>query len=254
MQAPTPDKGGIGWQSPSRTFAKPDFKASRPFAPSSSSASRFGSQQPLKQWSNGVSRETSRQDSFGHDNTSYGTSDVEEEATQTTAPTHERPQYARAESRTIVLRNLSDRVGHKDLVDCIRGGAVLDIFLRSNDRSASISFVEGSAAQAFLNYAKRNDIYLHGKRVRLPYLGEGLELTASRSNLVGTTDSSSCLVRPFQHIAVTSACAVLVCIMLTMPRPCRWKSRLWSYSKSCHPKRKSQCHRGSTQKRLGSHS
>lgn len=38
----------------------------------------------------------------------------------------------------------------------------MDIFLR-HDRSATISFVEG--ASEFLAYAKRNDIYLHMKRV-----------------------------------------------------------------------------------------
>lgn len=78
-------------------------------------------------------------------------------------------QYARAENRTLIVKNLSDRATHKDIVDIIRGGAVLDIFLRANERSASVSFVEGSAAQDFLNYTKRNDIYIHGKRVILPY-------------------------------------------------------------------------------------
>lgn len=77
----------------------------------------------------------------------------------------EKLQYARAENRTLIIKNLSDRATHKDIVDIIRGGAVLDIFLRANERSASVSFVEGSAAQDFLSYTKRNDIYIHGKRV-----------------------------------------------------------------------------------------
>lgn len=75
--------------------------------------------------------------------------------------------YAKSEQRTICLRNLSDRSTHKDIVDVIRGGALLDIYLRASDRSASVSFVEGSAAQAFMYHAKRNDIYIHGKRVCL---------------------------------------------------------------------------------------
>ena len=82
-------------------------------------------------------------------------------------PNPEKQHYARNEQRTILIKNLSDRVTHKDIVDIVRGGAVLDIYLRSNDRSASLSFVEGAAAQAFMNYAKRNDIYIHGKRVSL---------------------------------------------------------------------------------------
>lgn len=82
-------------------------------------------------------------------------------------PTSEKQLYARNEQRTLLIKNLSDRVTHKDVVDVVRGGALLDVYLRSNDRSASVSFVEGAAAQAFLAYAKRNDIYIHGKRVSL---------------------------------------------------------------------------------------
>ena len=44
----------------------------------------------------------------------------------------------------------------------IRGGRLLDIFLRS-DRSATVSFIEGAAE--FLEYVRRNDIYLNAKRV-----------------------------------------------------------------------------------------
>lgn len=66
------------------------------------------------------------------------------------------------DQRTLLITGLSDRITHKDLAGVIRGGRLLDIFLR-NDRSASISFVEGAAE--FLSYAKRTDIYVHMKRV-----------------------------------------------------------------------------------------
>ncbi|CAN9182892.1 unnamed protein product [Alternaria alternata] len=67
------------------------------------------------------------------------------------------------DQRTVLITNLSERTTHKDLAGIVRGGRLLDIFLR-NDRSATISFVEGAAD--FLAYAKRNDIYLHMKRFR----------------------------------------------------------------------------------------
>lgn len=102
--------------------------------------------------------------SFGQDDGSFP-SDPEKEEQHSSVTKTEKPQYARAEQRTILAKNLADRTTHKDIVENIRGGAVLDIFLRANDRSASISFVEGAAAQSFMNYAKRNDIYIHGKRV-----------------------------------------------------------------------------------------
>ena len=74
-----------------------------------------------------------------------------------------RAPFPRNDQRTILITNLSDRTTHKDLVDIIRGGRLLDLYLR-NDRTATVSFVEGAAD--FLAYAKRNDFYMHGKRVR----------------------------------------------------------------------------------------
>ena len=68
------------------------------------------------------------------------------------------------EQRSVSLKWLSDRVTHGDIVKVVRGGALLDVYLRK-DRTASVSFVEPSAAQAFLAHAKRHDIYLCGKRV-----------------------------------------------------------------------------------------
>lgn len=66
------------------------------------------------------------------------------------------------DQRTIFVANLAERTTHKDITEVIRGGRLLDIFLR-NDRSATVSFVEGAAD--FLAFVKRNDVYLHGKRV-----------------------------------------------------------------------------------------
>ena len=105
-----------------------------------------------------------RQYSFVQDDSSF-LSEPEKEDQYLSTPRIQKQQYARAEQRTILIKNLSDRTTHKDITDVIRGGAVLDIFLRSNERSASVSFLEGSAAQDFMNYVRRNDVYIHGKRV-----------------------------------------------------------------------------------------
>jgi hypothetical protein len=92
--------------------------------------------------------------------------DLDKEEGNVAIPKVERKRYAREEQRTILAKNLSDRTTHQDIVQVARGGLVLDVFLRMNERSASISFVEGAAAQNFMNYVKRNDVYIHGKRVR----------------------------------------------------------------------------------------
>jgi len=112
---------------------------------------------------------TNRQTSFGNDDTSF-LSDVDKDdqySANLEVPRSEKQHYGRNEQRTVVIKNLSDRTTHKDLAEVIRGGALLDIYLRSHDRIASVSFLEGAAAQDFVNYAKRNDIYINGKRVSL---------------------------------------------------------------------------------------
>ena len=107
-----------------------------------------------------------RQYSFGRDDNSHP-SELDRDDPASTRQRSERQQYARSEQRTIVAQNLSTRTTQKDLLQIIRGGTILDIFLRTNERSASISFLEGSAAQEFMNYVKRSDVYIHGKRVSL---------------------------------------------------------------------------------------
>lgn len=68
------------------------------------------------------------------------------------------------DQRTVLIANLSERTTHKDLAGIVRGGRLLDIFIR-NDRTATVSFVEGAAE--FLAYFKRTDMYLHTKRVSI---------------------------------------------------------------------------------------
>lgn len=67
--------------------------------------------------------------------------------------------------RTILVRNLPDRVTHRDIVQAMRGGALLHIYLRAREHSANISFVEESDAQEFLKHAKAHGLYIAGKRV-----------------------------------------------------------------------------------------
>lgn len=67
--------------------------------------------------------------------------------------------------RTISIRNLPDRVTHEDIVDAVRGGALLHVYVRPWDRFADISFVDESAAHEFLRHTKLHGLNIAGKRV-----------------------------------------------------------------------------------------
>lgn len=102
-------------------------------------------------------------------------------------------QESVADNRTIVLKGIPDRATHADVVSIIRGGTLVDVFVRSRERTASISFVDSKAAQEFLVYAKRQHLCILDKPVSLNharFYGNGL--SSSRLKLLGATASSCC--------------------------------------------------------------
>ena len=76
-----------------------------------------------------------------------------------------RQQYNKFAKRTILIDNLLEGTTHSDIVDAVRGGLLLDIYLRPYDRTACVSFLEEAHANEFFRYVKRNDLYIRGKRV-----------------------------------------------------------------------------------------
>jgi hypothetical protein len=84
-------------------------------------------------------------------------------------PRFQRQQYDKFAKRTILLANLPEGVTHTDIADVVRGGMLLDIYVRTHDRTASVSFLEEAAAHNFFRHVKRHDLYIRGKRVRTNY-------------------------------------------------------------------------------------
>ncbi|KAH7321930.1 hypothetical protein BKA65DRAFT_513285 [Rhexocercosporidium sp. MPI-PUGE-AT-0058] len=82
-------------------------------------------------------------------------------------PRSQRQQFDKFAKRTILLSNLPDGTTHADITEVVRGGILLDLYVRANDRNASVSFLEESAAQEFFRYVKRHDLYIRGKRVEI---------------------------------------------------------------------------------------
>lgn len=47
----------------------------------------------------------------------------------------------------------------------MRGGMLLDIFLRAHERTATISFLHALDARRFFEHVRKNDLYIKNKRV-----------------------------------------------------------------------------------------
>ena len=77
----------------------------------------------------------------------------------------QRQQFERQCSRTIQLSNLAEGTSHADITNAVRGGMLLDVFLRSHDRSATVSFLQSADARKFFDHVRRHDLYIKNKRV-----------------------------------------------------------------------------------------
>lgn len=76
------------------------------------------------------------------------------------------PQFDKQCTRTVLLSNLPEGTTHADVTDAIRGGILLDIFLRSHDRCVAVSFLHSADARAFFDHVRKHDLYIKNKRVR----------------------------------------------------------------------------------------
>ncbi|KAL1986854.1 hypothetical protein VTN96DRAFT_5507 [Rasamsonia emersonii] len=156
-------------------------------------------------------RRASPNDCSLDDDNEYIFSDGKEDDSQPTESGKAPP--GQSEQRTVEIRGLPERATHRDVTNAVRGGALLEIYLRPYDHSARVSFVEPSAAQEFLNYAKRQDVYVHGKRVEVswsdrqfylrPYIKQNTDHGASRNLMIRRVHpniSASLIREHLEHI------------------------------------------------------
>ena len=67
--------------------------------------------------------------------------------------------------RSITLSGLPALTSLKEIVNIIRGGAILNIHGRPDGRVAFATFVDPSAAEAFIDYAQKTPLSISGKNV-----------------------------------------------------------------------------------------
>lgn len=73
----------------------------------------------------------------------------------------QQPRKGPRQDHTLLLSPLPDGTSHKEITNIVRGGRLLQIWIRTKERSACVTFAEGAAA--FLAYSKRNPPTIRGK-------------------------------------------------------------------------------------------
>ncbi|KAG0127693.1 hypothetical protein HOY82DRAFT_613093 [Tuber indicum] len=74
-----------------------------------------------------------------------------------------------AGNRTLFFSRLPEKVTYTSFLGAIRGGMVVDAWMKPGDHCGSISFLHSQSAEAFYRYAKKNDVYIDGRRVNVEW-------------------------------------------------------------------------------------
>ncbi|KAL2146047.1 hypothetical protein VTI28DRAFT_5386 [Corynascus sepedonium] len=111
----------------------------------------------------------------------------------------QRPQFERQCARTLLLSNLAEGTTHADIVNAVRCGMLLDIFLRSHDRSATVSFLNSEDAKKFYDHVRRHDLYIRNKRVEVKWHDRQFVLPGHVANKIGMGASRNLVIQEYDN-------------------------------------------------------
>jgi hypothetical protein len=75
------------------------------------------------------------------------------------------PEPAFDAMRTICISNLAPDTTHSDITSVIRGGLILDLYVRYRENWAAVSFYSEHDARAFFDYVQKHGLYVKQKQV-----------------------------------------------------------------------------------------
>lgn len=108
---------------------------------------------------------------------------------------YQRPQFDKFAHRTIILGHLADGVTHLDITEAVRGGVLLDVFVRANDRTATVSFLNSADAKAFYDHVRRHDLYIKNKRVEIRWADRHFILPGYIANKISSGATRNLVIR-----------------------------------------------------------
>ncbi|KAI1132940.1 hypothetical protein F5Y10DRAFT_229759 [Nemania abortiva] len=105
------------------------------------------------------------------------------------------PLYARMCKRTVTLCGLPPFTTLGDVTGVVRGGQLLDVFLRNVEHTASVSFVREDDATRFYEHARKNDIYIKNKRVFIKWADRHFILPGHVANKIAAGATRNLIIR-----------------------------------------------------------
>ncbi|KAJ4292157.1 hypothetical protein N0V88_005785 [Collariella sp. IMI 366227] len=114
-------------------------------------------------------------------------------------PQDQRPHFEKQCARTLQLSNLADGTTHADITNAVRGGMLLDIFLRGHERSATISFLNSADARKFFDHVRRHDLYIKNKRVEVKWHDRQFVLPGHVANKMAMGASRNLVIKGYDN-------------------------------------------------------
>ncbi|KAK0646128.1 hypothetical protein B0T16DRAFT_412697 [Cercophora newfieldiana] len=114
-----------------------------------------------------------------------------------TKPQPNRPQFDRESTRTVLLMNLPEGTTHADITNAVRGGMLLDVFLRTNERSAAVSFLYAAEARGFFDHVRKHDLYIKNKRIEIKWSDRQFTLPGHVASHIGKGASRNLVVHRY---------------------------------------------------------
>ncbi|PHH61053.1 hypothetical protein CDD81_821 [Ophiocordyceps australis] len=109
-------------------------------------------------------------------------------------PTH-RAHIERKATRTLILFNLPDGTTHADITSTLRGGLLLDIYIKNRDNTAVVSFLHGADARAFFDHVRHNGLHVKRQKVDVKWHTCQFTLAGSTAHKIGLGATRNLVIR-----------------------------------------------------------
>ncbi|ORY63537.1 uncharacterized protein BCR38DRAFT_410443 [Pseudomassariella vexata] len=107
----------------------------------------------------------------------------------------DRPYFARSCKRTVVLAGLPDSTTHLDVTKVVRGGLILEVYLRAAEHAALVSFLREEDAVRFFDHARKNDLYINHKRVFIKWADRHFHLAGHVAGKIAVGATRNMIIR-----------------------------------------------------------
>lgn len=78
-------------------------------------------------------------------------------------------QFEQKCTRSVLIANLAEGTTHANITEAVRGGLLLDVFLRPHDRAVTVSFLHAADARYFFDHVRKHDLIIKNKRVTVKW-------------------------------------------------------------------------------------